>query len=203
MLTQAQIELYNPSNAKKLTRDELEYLPLLSNDELKQLAEAYPPNANGIAYLVLSDANAKTQRGQVSTYPALFRLRTAHKQKQFSIATFAVLQVKTTSTGQKSSIIPGNIQDLTDKEVTDAPGLNRGTVKEIVEKTVDLSKDGINGDAGKSVTDGEAAPVLKNFRDVIKSIKSAKSIDAIDALIVGDTRKSVTDAAAAAKAALA
>lgn len=208
MLTPAQIELYNPANAKNLTPEELAVLPGLDNDELKQLATRYPAQANGQAYLVLHEAGAKTQIGKVSTYPALHSLRTRHLLKQYSIATFGVLQSKTTTStaSVKPGIVPGKIQDLTDKEVLDAPGLVRGQVKELVETTGKENAGGENtgGIELAPETGGTVeAPKLKNHREVIAAIKVAKTIDEIDALIVGDTRKSVTDAAAAAKAELA
>ncbi len=235
MLTAEQIERYNPANAKNLTPEELAVLPGLDNDELKQLATRYPAQANGQAYLVLHEAGAKTQIGKVSTYPALHSLRTRHLLKQYSIATFGVLQTKTTTStsSAKPGITTGKIQDLTDKEIENAPGIVRGQVKELVEikprtpeEKAELlekiaaaqtyeeltqiipSNEQDQDLANAAMQRAEAlrtnqAPQLKPAKIVIAAIKAAKTIDDIDALIVGDTRKSVTDAAAAAKAGLA
>lgn len=248
MLTPEQIERYNPANAKNLTPEELAVLPGLDNDELKQLANRYPAQANGQAYLVLHEAGAKTQIGKVSTYPALHSLRTRHLLKQYSIATFGVLQAKTTTStaSAKPGLTTGKITDLTDKEIQDAPGLVRGQVKELVEikprtpeekaellgkiagattyeeltqiipsdeKDPELANaamqraEALRRQDGTTVVPGPEsapeAPKLRGHREVIASIKVAKTIDDVDALIVGDTRKSVTDAAAARKAELA
>lgn len=131
MLTVEQIERFSPNNAKTFTPQELSTLKTLDNDELRQLADAYPPNSTngGFAYLVLHDSSKTHQIGQRSTYPVLFNLRSRLEQKQYSILTFTALYSKTTA--QDAPLQTGKVQDITANDVAAAPGLTKGAVQEL------------------------------------------------------------------------
>jgi hypothetical protein len=117
------LELYNPANAKHLTPEHLNNLQNLTIEQIKSLAEKYPNNARGGAYLVLKEKGAKNSIYPLSTFQNLYNLISKQGKKNYSIFTFRELFNR--STGAKQPEIQlGKVQDLTKEEIINAEGLN-------------------------------------------------------------------------------
>lgn len=91
MLTEEQIKRFAPKNARYLTDDEISIIQNIDDEELKQLANAYPNGVMGVNYLVYHNATEKRlQRLPQGTYQNLYNLRTKLGQKQWTISNFVV-----------------------------------------------------------------------------------------------------------------
>lgn len=121
------VHLYNPENARNLTEDQIKAMQEFTLDQVKQLALAYPNQGHTNAYLIMKNKNAKDQIYPSGTWQNLYNLWTKNGRKEFVAYTFKVLFInrKATTIG-----IPAKIQDLTDKDIAEAPGL-RKTFKEV------------------------------------------------------------------------
>ncbi len=126
------VDIYNPLNAKNITPEQKTQLANLSDDELKQLAAAYPNKAKNNNYLILKDTQKPDNKQifQRSTFQNLYNLRAMHKKKNFIAIdfteTFKYPQVK----GQM--MVTQNIksqapQDLTRAEKPTLEGIKKST----------------------------------------------------------------------------
>lgn len=119
----------NPDNVKTFNDDDVTFLKNISDEDLKQLAIAYPNKASRNNYLVLTNnalAKGAKQLYPLSTYENLFNIRTKYNQKSFSIFDIRVKFVNTT-TAQKTTVAPA--QDLSQKELKSADGIKQGTAQ--------------------------------------------------------------------------
>lgn len=124
------IELYNPSNSKSLTEENVKQLAGLSNEDLKVLAEAYPNKPTSNNYLVLKNTKLADdkQTYQLSTFANLYALRTRHNAANFipisfrDIFQYPSMKVAGTSIAQKAAP-----QDLTKQQALSSEGLKAAT----------------------------------------------------------------------------
>lgn len=84
------IAKYNPANARNLSQADLDAMREFSTDQLKELAEAYPNNANRKPYLILFDNNVKEgkQLFPLSTWQNLYNVRKFSGMKNLVAHTF-------------------------------------------------------------------------------------------------------------------
>lgn len=77
------IEIYNPANASKLTEEQVQAMKDLTDEEITALAEAYPNQPTGNAYLRYYDKNEKEslQRYPLGTWKNLANLRKLGKKE--------------------------------------------------------------------------------------------------------------------------
>jgi hypothetical protein len=117
------LEIYNPANARNLSKEQIDALQTLSIKQIAELAKRYPNTARGNAYLVLRDKTARNQIFPLSTFQNLSNLISKQGKKNYSIYTYRELFNR--STGAKQSEIPlGKMQDLTKDEIINAEGVN-------------------------------------------------------------------------------
>jgi hypothetical protein len=71
------LEVYNPANADKLTAEQEAAMKDLSNEQIAQLAENFPNQPSGNAYLkyYITSEDAKAQRFPLGTWKNLHELR--------------------------------------------------------------------------------------------------------------------------------
>lgn len=121
------IDIYNPRNASSLTQEQIDNMGKLTDEQIGQLAKAYPNSDSNFAYLILYDENARKQNYARSTWANLYHLRTKNKAKQYSALTFASLWRGGDSTQRKdANVIPmAMTQDISRQEVESAPGINK------------------------------------------------------------------------------
>jgi hypothetical protein len=81
---------YNPANARNLSQADLDAMREFTNDQLKELAEAYPNSANRKPYLILFDNNVKEgkQLFPLSTWQNLYNVRKFSNMKNLMAHTF-------------------------------------------------------------------------------------------------------------------
>lgn len=142
MLTEQQIIDLNPINQKAFTDEHIAILQNLTNDELKQLATAYPAAVGTVPFLILHDSGKKVQNGAKATYATLFNLRVKNGQGHFSISTVVSRYTKTTAAPVINK--PGKASDLTAEQLDSAPGIKRGGVKEAVAVDPKAKKEDVN-----------------------------------------------------------
>lgn len=87
------IAKYNPANARNLSQADLDAMREFSTEQLKELAEAYPNNANRKPYLILHDNNVKEgkQLYPLSTWQNLYNVRKFSGMKNLVAHTFKEL----------------------------------------------------------------------------------------------------------------
>lgn len=120
------VKIYNPANAKNLTPEQIKDLQSLTDDQLKQLAEAYPNNQSGSNYLILKNVRLADDKQvfQTSTFPNLYNLRTRHNHKHFVAISFAsIMEYKGIKNVKQTKLPSLPVQDLTAKEISQAEGL--------------------------------------------------------------------------------
>src|SRR5688572_24052441 len=84
------VKLYNPLTSGSLTPEQIEGLQKLTNDELKELAKAYPNTASQRSYLLIVDG-AKPVNKQIpslSTFENLYNLKMRAGLKTFVALNF-------------------------------------------------------------------------------------------------------------------
>lgn len=109
------IELYNPRNAAKLTPEQVQAMQDLTLDEIKELAEAYPNQPTGNAYLkfyIKSDP-ADKQRFPLGTWNNLYNLRKLGKE---DILPFGFVNTKMPFVQTKAGVVKRTV-DLGAEEV--------------------------------------------------------------------------------------
>jgi hypothetical protein len=131
------VKLYNPANAASLTPEQIEGLKFLSDDELKQLAMAYPNKIMVTAYLLIIDKSKPVEKQipNLNTFEGLYSLRARNGLKNYVAFNF------------KANYKPRNIspvkprktevKDLTDTELLHLPGFK--TKNEVIKpETVEV-----------------------------------------------------------------
>jgi len=116
------VKTYNPANAASLTPEQLDGLQKLSNDQIRELASAYPNSMMQQAYLLIIDSQKPVtkQIPNLSTFENLWNLRTKNGQKQYVAfnfkANYKPVNIQT--------VRPKNVQirDLSDTELMRLPG---------------------------------------------------------------------------------
>lgn len=90
MTTQELIAKYNPANARNLTKEDLDAMRHLTNDQLKVLADAFPNGPRNRAYLVLYDNNLDEARqiNTLSTWQNLYNVRKFSNMKNLVAQNF-------------------------------------------------------------------------------------------------------------------
>jgi hypothetical protein len=133
------VKLYNPANAAALTPEQVEGLQKLTNEEIKELAKAYPNMTMQKAFLLIIDGSkpANRQIPTLSTYENLYNLRVKNGLKNYVAYAF------------KGAYKPTNIQplksrrtevlDLSDTELLHLPGFRTGNQRHEAE-TITVTK---------------------------------------------------------------
>jgi hypothetical protein len=129
-MEQETINLYNPANAKNLTAEQLAAMSNFSDEDIKQLATAYPNKATGNAYLVIGNTKLKQQIGARSTFANLYNLRVANQQKNFYPLSYTAIW-KRPATKQTVA----SMADLTKQEIEALPGI-KGFAKKTVSEVI-------------------------------------------------------------------
>ncbi len=136
------VELYNPNNAKNLTDEQILAMQHLTEEQLKELAEAYGALKPG--YLVLLDKSLPLtkQAYGLSSWKNLYLLISKNKVKKYVAFNFKVNQFKQ----QAGAIAGGKVpvaatQDLTAKEVASSAGITTAPVINLNEKTNTAGED--------------------------------------------------------------
>src|SRR6185369_12205212 len=116
------VKLYNPASAASLTPDQLQALQTLTNDQIRELAQAYPNATMQQAYLLIIDSQKpiSKQIPNLSTFESLWNLRTKNGQKQYVAFNFKA-NYKPTNI---KVVTPKRIEvrDLSDTELMSLPG---------------------------------------------------------------------------------
>jgi hypothetical protein len=120
------INLYNPANAGSLSETDREKMQLLSSDDIKQLAMAYPNMTMQRAYLLIVDDTkpAGKQLPTLSSFENLWNLREKNGLRNYVAFGFK---------GQYK-VIPARLKnaevlDLSDTELMDLPGFSTATTE--------------------------------------------------------------------------
>jgi hypothetical protein len=124
------IETYNPQNAKALDAQQIEAMQHFSNEQIEELAAAYPNQPRGNNYLVLINTTlpANKQVYQLSTWKNLASLRRLN-QKQFSAYSFkSVFDNNKTNLPKVGISLPAQVIDLSKQSMTDLPGFKPSEV---------------------------------------------------------------------------
>lgn len=117
---------YNPANARNLSQADLDAMRDFTNDQLKELADAYPNSANRKPYLILFDNNVKPEKQlfPLSTWQNLYNVRKFSSMKNLVAHTFR--EVFTVARPQN-------------KITANRPGSSVGKQTTTARKVVDLS----------------------------------------------------------------
>lgn len=129
------VRLYNPANSAALTNDQVDGLQKLTNDELKELAAAYPNATMQRAYLLIIDSSKplEKQLPNLSTFENLWNLRVKN-----GLTKFVAYNFKGNYKPKNIASIPAKrtqIVDLSDTELISLPGFKS---KDAVEPPQDV-----------------------------------------------------------------
>jgi hypothetical protein len=178
MLTPDEIKAFDSKNAKSITEEQLTRLRAVTDDELKQLADAYPNVASG-PFLLLSNNSSKPQ-GQLyplSTFANLLKLRTKSGQKQYSIFNFRANLTPAVAIAGKGALPLGKVQDLTEEEKSQAQGLKKAEVQDLTGSGAEIEKEQekeLTGEGGEEQfpnLDDEAAAAAANEKPAAEEEK--------------------------------
>jgi hypothetical protein len=115
------VRLYNPANAAALTSEQIAGLQKLTNDQIKELAKAYPNATMQRAYLLIIDSRkpVNKQLPTLSSFENLYNLRTKNSMTSFVAFNFKGNKAKPAAIvrGRKPQVL-----DLQDMELKDLPG---------------------------------------------------------------------------------
>jgi hypothetical protein len=116
------VKLYNPANAASLTPEQIEGLQFLSDDELKQLALAFPNKVMITAYLLIIDKSKplNKQIPNLNTFEGLYNLRAKNGLKNYVAFNFKANYKPKTITPVKPR--KTEVKDLSDTELLRLPG---------------------------------------------------------------------------------
>lgn len=154
------IKLYNPANASALKPDEIAALQKLTNDELKQLAKAYPNSVMQKAFLLIVDGrkDPAKQIPTLSTFENLYNLRIRH-----SLNYIAINFKGNTSPKFINPVKPrrSEVVDLSDTELMSLPGFKTANetikpsevvVTKVKRRTMPINNDKTTNEGIVSVT---------------------------------------------------
>lgn len=184
------IQIYNPANARNLTPEQVEAMRDLTDDQIKQLAEAYPNQPTGNAYLMYYiKGDGDKQRYPLGTWKNLANLRGLGKKdivpfgyKAGFKAQITKINGKNVAVSQKQRVVDiskgEKLEGLkTDIDVKDTL-LTKDEFLEAVENTAvfDKTKQAVNntGETTTILTDPliNKATVAENpLMDAVKSIE--------------------------------
>lgn len=117
------VQLYNPANAASLTPEQLQGLQHLTSEQIKELAIAYPNEANNMAYLLIIDNRIPLdkQLPGLNTFQNLWNLREKNAQK-FMVAYQFMANYKPEVHQRPISTRRVEVLDLSDTELMTLPG---------------------------------------------------------------------------------
>lgn len=155
------VKLYNPANSSALSLAQIEGLKTLNNDQIRELAQAYPNLTMARAYLLIIDTKKKNPLPQLSTFENLYNLRVKNSQLHYVAYGFKGVYKTTSVTKTKRQ----EFLDLSDEELLSLPGF----------KTAQAT--GVNGSELKS-TDIPAHEVkVTHINKVVNDPIDIKSAD--------------------------
>lgn len=139
MTTDQLIKTYNPTAVAHLTKEQIDNMKNLTDEQIKILAEAYPNTPSANAYLVLFDTKLdfNKQLFSLSTWSNLHRLHSKQRMVNYRPYTFRELFVpeRQAKAVVKTKIPSAKPIDLSAKETEGLPGLtNAGETKTPDEK---------------------------------------------------------------------
>lgn len=135
------LKTYDPRNAAGLTDEQIAGLQNLTNEEIKQLAQAYPNGQFTSGYLLIIDSKKpiNKQLPTLSTFQNLYNLRVRGGQKDYVAFNFKVnhrpIKIQATSKGPRRV----EVRDLSDVELMELPGF-KTTNTVIKPETVEVVK---------------------------------------------------------------
>lgn len=110
------IETYNPANASKLTPEQIDAMQDFTDEQLAQLAKAYPNQPTGNVYLMYFDTSEKgEQRYPRGTFENLVNLRKLGK-KELVAAGFVKGHIQPIATTTKGPVTTKKTVDLGEAE---------------------------------------------------------------------------------------
>lgn len=123
------IQLYNPQNARALSSKEIEAMQHFSNEQIEELAKAYPNQPRGNNYLVLINTQlpANEQVYQLSTWQNLAALRRLN-QGHFSAYSFNTV-FNNKDTPKVGVSLPAKVVDLSSADLSQAQGFKPSDVR--------------------------------------------------------------------------
>lgn len=164
------IQKYDPKNSGALTQEDIDAMQNLTDDEIRQLANAFPNTGFAQNYLVLRDLNKKDGVNQVfptSTWATFYNIRVKNKLKNYVAYTFKNLFIRP----RMPIPVSGVIQDLTEQEIKAAPGIRRTTFTPVSQGGV---KETINVDIGDFPDLAPSELQAQKIRRARKPLKTAK-----------------------------
>jgi hypothetical protein len=119
------LQVYNPANAANLSAEETAAMKDLSNEQIAQLAQAYPNQPTGNAYLVyyITSEDAKSQRYPLGTWSNLNELRKMGRADILPFGFFKNVFSQKPTTVSVSQPKSERIVDLSAEEAASAEGL--------------------------------------------------------------------------------
>lgn len=148
------IKTFAPANLANLNEEEIAQLQNLTPEQIHQLAEAYPNSSAGVAYLVYKDNNVKDDRKQLYPVGSWQNLSNILKLGQTNISAFGAKANFTRPATTKATV--GKVQDITEDEAKQAPGLKKAPVKNLVADDEDF--DNLDNEATQKAASKKAAP---------------------------------------------
>jgi hypothetical protein len=168
------ISVYNPANSN-ITADEIAAMKDLSNEEIAQLATAYPNSPNGNAYLVYYNAKEelKDQRYPLGTWANLNNLRKLG-QKWILPFNFRSKQYPSKAVGNVLKSIPPRTVDLSKDDLGTVEGLKPADKVSAPEATGSLvTSIPVTNEVAQA--DAPVDPKLKELEDSLQQARDDKA----------------------------
>lgn len=145
--------IYAPQNSKQLSEEQIAAMQVLTLEELKELAAAYPNQATQIPYLVMKDTNKKDkdQTNPLATWQNLYEIR------KMGLKNFVAISFKNIFHKEANVVKTAPVQDLTNQEAKEGLKAIPGGLSGNVKSSPVLSA---NSQIAKEVTDDEEFPDL-------------------------------------------
>lgn len=158
------IELYNPRNASKLTEEQIQAMQLLTDDQIKALAEAYPNQPTGNAYLKYFDKSEPVdkQRFPLGTWRNLHSLRKLGKTNLVAFAFIA----KNAPVRSATAVVPKPAKKVVD--------LSKNENLEGLKKTVDPN-DAAKEDFKDVLNDKNKVVDTADYDTAVQNLEAAKA----------------------------
>lgn len=108
-MTKEMLEKYSPTNVKNLTQEDLAAMASFTRDDVKQLAEAYPNQSTGTAYLILKD---KTKPDNKQLFP-LSTWKNFYELLKLNQTQWVAHSFRSKFKAQTAAVKTAPVQDLT------------------------------------------------------------------------------------------
>ena len=168
------IEIYNPRNASKLTEEQIQAMQTLTDEQIKALAEAYPNQPTGNAYLqyLITSEPLDKQRFPLGTWKNLHSLRKLGKKEivPFGFVARGSSQNRTAVVVKKPAV--KKTVDLSKNEVIE--GLK--TTEPVVDVNEAAKQDFIENP--ETVVTTEPTEAVNAYNDAVKNLEDAKAANA-------------------------